>query len=72
MNENNDPTEYLTVEELKEEFSTSAKRYSWTSNKLVEVWKNGGIEGKWDTTNKKYIFMRGSVIKYLININERM
>lgn len=65
MNDNSDPMEYLTVEELKEEFPKPAKQYKWSTNRLVAVWKLGGIDGEWDNTIKRYLFRRGSIIRYL-------
>lgn len=57
--------EYLTFDEIKEEFPHATFILKWNAHTLVEVYKSHGLDGVWNNTLKRYVFTRGSVIHYI-------
>lgn len=57
--------QYLTYEEIIEEFPEAAYILKWNAHALVESSKINGLDGVWNNTLKRYVFTRGSVITYI-------
>jgi hypothetical protein len=67
-----DPFEYLTTDELIEEYPLAAKMWEWTTHRLRIVSEMGYIEYKYNNSIKRFVFRRGSIeksIKYLLKRN---
>ena len=57
--------EYLTYEEIIEEFPDAAHVLKWNAHALAESCKIHGLDGVWNNTLKRYVFSRGSVITFI-------
>lgn len=72
MKKDNDPLELLTAEEIIAEFPKTARRWKWTTAKLVMLWRTGALDAVWNNSLKRHMFTRGSIIEYVKLIHKRL
>lgn len=60
-----DLNEYLTFEEIQEEFPQITFTLQWTAHNLVGTAETQGIQKKYNKTLKCWMFSRGSIIVYI-------
>lgn len=72
MNNDKDPAEYLTLDELKLEFPHAASIFHWTNRRLTAAIDLGILDGKPDKTLKRMRYTRGSIIEYIKYARKRM